>query len=177
MHLILNQAEDVLDENDKNLSELMDSLKEEYIIRAKAASYIIEHNTSYEGNIDELKKVAKLLQVDEIHLFDTKGTLYAGTNPEYYGLTFDSGEQVAFFKSMLDNYNLSLCQDLVPNTAVGKNMMYAMVWREDRKGMIQIGQEPERLITEPKKNQLSYLFSHMILQPGTTPCLLLTRRL
>lgn len=168
MHLILHQVKDALEENEKNLDELMDSLKEDYIIRAHAASYIIEHNRSYEKNINELKKVAKLLQVDEIHLFDTDGVLHAGTNPEYYGLTFDSGEQISFFKPMLDNYNLSLCQDLTPNTAVGKNIMYAMVWREDRKGMIQIGQEPERLVAEQKKNQLSYLFSTMLSQPDQT---------
>ncbi len=168
LNLILNQLEDVLEENEKSIDELMTSLKEEYIIRAKAASYILEHNISYENNMNELKKVAKLLQVDEIHLFSTDGVLYAGTNPEYYGLTMDSGEQVAFFKPMLDNYRLSLCQDLTPNTAVGKNMMYAMVWREDRKGMTQIGQTPDRLIAEQKKNQLSYLFSNMLLQPGDT---------
>lgn len=168
LNLILNQLEDVLEENEKSVAELMASLKDEYIIRAQAASYILEHNISYESNIDELKKVAQLLQVDEIHLFNTEGVLYAGTNPEYFNLTFDSGEQISFFKPMLDNYNLSLCQDLTPNTAVGKNMMYAMVWREDRKGMVQIGQEPDRLIAEQKKNQLSYLFSNMISQPGDT---------
>ena len=62
MHLILNQVEDALDENDKNPAELMDSLKEEYIIRAKAASYIIEDNSSYEGNINEYFKCTRSFQ-------------------------------------------------------------------------------------------------------------------
>ncbi len=169
-NLVIYQMEEVLDENEKNLEELMQSIKEDYIIRAKAASYIIENNITDETDVEELKKIAKLLQVDELHLFDTTGLLYGGTHPEYYNLTFDSGEQVSFFKPMLYDRTLSLCQDLMPNTATGKLVMYALVWREDGKGMIQIGQEPKRLIEAKKKDELSYLFSNMLSQQGAIMC-------
>lgn len=169
--LVIHQMKEVLDENEKNSEELMQSIKEDYIIRAKAASYIVENNMIEETDSKELKKIATLLQVDELHLFDAKGVLYAGTHPEYYGLTFDSGEQVAFFKPMLDDHNLALCQDLMPNTATGKLVMYALVWREDGKGMIQIGQEPKRLIEAQKKDELSYLFSNMLSQQGAIMCI------
>ncbi len=102
-----------------------------------------------------MKKIAKLLEVDEVHLFDTKGFIYAGTNPEYYGFNFDSGEQMNFFKPMLSDHDLSLCQDVTPNTAEGKLMMYALVWREDKKGLVQIGLTPTRLLGQIERNRVS----------------------
>lgn len=168
---LLNQIEAVLNENEKDLLELNTSIKEDYIIRAKAAAYILEHNLVEETNIDELKKIAELLQVDELHLFDTTGEIYAGTHPEYYGFSFDSGEQMAFFKPMLSDRTLALCQDLTPNTAESKVRMYAIAWREDGTGMVQIGQEPIRLINEQEKNELSYLFSHMPISSHDVMCI------
>ena len=44
----------------------------------------------------------------------------------------------------------------MPNTATGKVVMYALVWREDRKGMVQIGQEPNRLMDIQMPNMNGY---------------------
>lgn len=44
-----------------------------------------------------MRKIADLLQVDEIHVFDKNGRIYAGSMPKYYGYTMDSGEQMNFF--------------------------------------------------------------------------------
>ncbi|MBO5450451.1 MAG: response regulator [Lachnospiraceae bacterium] len=151
----INQIKEILIRNDEGESNLRDSLKDDYIIRAQACSYIIENSNISEQNVQELKKIAELLEVDEIHLFDTDGSIYAGTNPEYYGYNFDSGEQMSFFKPMLTDYNLSLCQDVTPNTAEGKQMMYALVWREDRKGLVQIGLTPTRLLEQIERNKIS----------------------
>jgi len=151
----INQIKEILIRNDEGESNLRDSLKDDYIIRAQACSYIIENSNISEQNVQELKKIAELLEVDEIHLFDTDGSIYAGTNPEYYGYNFDSGEQMGFFKPMLTDYNLSLCQDVTPNTAEGKQMMYALVWREDRKGLVQIGLTPTRLLEQIERNKIS----------------------
>ena len=113
-NLVIHQMKEVLDENEKNLEELMQSIKEDYIIRAKVASYTIENDIVDESDIDELQKIAKLLQVDELHLFDEKGTLYSGTHPEYYNLNFDSGEQISFLNQCCMTlhylYVKTLCQ-------------------------------------------------------------------
>ena len=37
------------------------------------------------------------MEIDEIHIFDETGCIFAVTNPDNYGLTLDSGEQVRFF--------------------------------------------------------------------------------
>lgn len=157
----INQLNEILMGNDEVESNLMDSLKEDYIIRAKACSYIIENCKVSEHDINGYRKIAELLEVDEIHLFDTNGVIYTGTNPEHYGISFDSGEQIGFFKPMLSDYNLSMCQDVTPNTAEGKQMMYALVWREDKKGLVQIGLTPTRLLEEMEKNKVANILSEI----------------
>ncbi len=159
--LSINQIYELLKRNIAGERELRDSLKDDYIIRAQACSYIIENSNISEQDVQELRKVAELLEVDEIHLFDVAGFIYAGTNPEYYGYNFDSGDQMRFFKPMLSDRELSLCQDVMPNTAEGKQMMYALVWREDGKGLVQIGLTPTRLLEQIERNKVSHILSEI----------------
>ena len=102
------------------------------------------------------------MQVDEIHFFNTNGEIYAGTNPEYYGFNFDSGEQISFFKPMLSDYNMQLCQDITPNTAEDKMMQYAAVWQSDHSYIIQIGLVPDRYLQTIQGKDLASLFSGFI---------------
>ena len=159
--LSIHQIDEILKRNEEGERNLRESLKDDYIVRAQACSYMIEHGNIIEQDVQEMKKIAELLGVDEIHLFDTTGSIYAGTNPEYYGYNFDSGEQMRFFKPMLSDDSLSLCQDVTPNTAEGKWMMYALVWREDRKGLVQIGLTPTRLLAQIERNKISNTLSEI----------------
>lgn len=163
---LLTKTMDLLDQNEENEKQMIESLKEEYIVRARAASYIIEHNPELEYDVEELQKIAGLIKVDELFLFDTAGTIYSGSVPKYFGYCFDSGEQMSFFKPMLDDYDLSLCQDMTPNTAEAKQMMYALVWREDRQGMIQIGVEPTRLLAEMDQNDIYTILDEFAVVQG-----------
>lgn len=158
-HLKIEQIRETLTYNNYNLSLLKESQKEDSLIRAKAAAYIIQKHPEFITDIEELKKIALLLQIDELHIFSDEGVIYAGTNPEYYGYNFSSGEQIAFFAPLLEDKSLSLCQDIAPNTAENKYMQYSAVWQEDGKNIIQIGIDPERILNEQKLTQLSYLFS------------------
>ena len=36
-----------------------------------------------------------------------------------------------YFKPMLTDKELTMCQDITPNTAEGKKIMYAITWNED----------------------------------------------
>ncbi|MGN1102045.1 MAG: hypothetical protein ACI4RG_07615, partial [Huintestinicola sp.] len=73
--VLLNQVISILNKNDLAEKELLASLKEDYIVRAKAVAYIIDHNEAAEYDVDELCKIAKLMLIDEIHLFDETGTI------------------------------------------------------------------------------------------------------
>ena len=164
--VLLDRVITVLDKNDESRNELIESLKDDYIVRAKAVSYMIDADPAVEYDVDELQKIAKLMAVDEIHLFDDQGTIYSGSAPKYFGYNFDSGAQMEYFKPMLKNKSLTMCQDVTPNTAEGKKMMYAITWNEDGTKMLQVGIKPKRLLNEIKQNNISNVVAGMPVYKG-----------
>lgn len=159
--LLIDQVKNVIIGNERKEQSLTDSLKESYISKAKAVAYIIDNNPATEYEIDELKRIAKLMSIDEIHLFTAEGEIYSGTVPEYFGYTFDSGDQMGFFKPMLKDKQLAMCQDVTPNTAESKPMMYAICWNDSGTRMIQAGIEPKRLIEEMQSNAISQVVANI----------------
>lgn len=164
--VLLDRVISIIDKNETNEAQLIDSLKDDYIVRAKAVSYIIDAKPEVEYDVDELQKIAKLISVDEIHIFNKKGVIYSGSIPKYYGYSFDSGEQISYFKDMLKDKNLSMCQDVTPNTSEAKEMMYAITWNESKSKMIQVGISPKRLLKELKQNEISKVVANMPVYDG-----------
>ncbi len=152
--IMLDQVENILNENDQSARDLLEGLKSEYIDRAKSVAYILGKNREVENDSEELSHIAKMMNIDEIHLFDKDGMIFGGTHPNYYGMTFDSGEQMAYFKPMLGAYDMVMCQDVTPNTADSRSMMYAIAWNDDGSYMVQVGIEPVRLLDEMKENSI-----------------------
>ncbi len=155
--LLIVQIENYLEVNRKREQSLIDSLKENYIAKAKAVAYIIDNMDEVENDLAELIKISKMMSIDEIHIFDDKGVICGGTIPAFYGYSFDSGEQLNYFSPMLADKSLSMCQDVMPNTAEGRSMMYAACWNETGRCIVQIGIEPRRLIEELQSYDLSEL--------------------
>lgn len=164
--VLLDRVISIIDKNETSEAQLIDSLKDDYIVRAKAVSYIIDAKPKVEYDVDELQKIAKLISVDEIHIFNEKGVIYSGSIPKYYGYSFDSGEQISYFKDMLKDRNLSMCQDVTPNTSEAKEMMYAITWNESKSKMIQVGISPKRLLKELKQNEISKVVANMPVYDG-----------
>lgn len=164
--VLLDRVISIIDKNETSEAQLIDSLKDDYIVRAKAVSYIIDAKPKVEYDVDELQKIAKLMSVDEIHIFNEKGVIYSGSIPKYYGYSFDSGEQISYFKDMLKDKNLSMCQDVTPNTSEAKEMMYAITWNESKAKMIQVGISPKRLLKELKQNEISKVVANMPVYDG-----------
>jgi hypothetical protein len=77
--VLLDRVVTVLDKNDQSEEELIESLKDDYIVRAKAVSYIVDAKPQVENDVEELQKIAKLMSVDEIHLFDETGCITSGS--------------------------------------------------------------------------------------------------
>lgn len=166
------QINQVLVQNEKEVEQIKEDFAKNCLVNAKAAAYIVQNNPGIINNQDELEKIAELLQIDEFHIFDTQGNLYAGSQPKYFGLNFNSGEQMRFFLPMLEDRSLELCQEITPNTAEQKLMQYAAVWREDGEGIVQIGMEPHRVLEAMKRNELSYIFSIVTADKGAVICAL-----
>ena len=98
----LNHIEQILTENQKELEEFQIEYSNTCLNNAETVALIIDSNPDVINNVDELRKIAELLEIDET------GRIFSGTNPEYYNYTFDSGEQMMFFKPMLYDTSLKL---------------------------------------------------------------------
>lgn len=162
------QIEHIFDELQMEIQQEKADFQEIGKIRARAAAYMIQQQPSAIKNRAELEKIAALLQVDELHIFNTEGTIYAGTEPRYYGYNFRSGKQMEFFLPMLQDKQLELCQEVTPNTAEQKMMQYAAVWQENGENIIQIGITPDRALKITKGSELSYIFSLLTDESGAT---------
>ena len=160
--VLLDQVSNVIEKNKASEEDLIDSLKEDYMVRAKAVAYIVDAKPEVANDVDELRKIAALISVDEVHLFNTDGVIYAGTNPEYFGYSFDSGEQMAYFKPMLDDKNLTMCQDVTPNTSNGKKMMYAITWNDDGTKVIRANRERNEQLAILTSMSGMYYSMHML---------------
>ena len=165
-NVLLDRVIAVLDKNESSEERFVKSLKDDYIVRVKTISYIVDAKPEVEYDIDELQKIASLMSVDKIHFIDETGTIYSGSIPKYFGYSFDSGAHMAFFKQILNNYDLTLCQDVTPNTAQAKEMMYAITWNESKTHRVQVGITPKRLLKELKQNQISNVVSNMPVYKG-----------
>ncbi len=160
------QIEQLLEENQQDLRETEEKYRQTCLKNAEAISYIIEHETSVMESVEELKRIAAFMEVDEIHIFDQNGRIFTGTHPEYYDYTFDSGEQMMFFKPMLEDKSLKLVQEIVPNTAEEKMMQYSAIWSGNGEFIVQIGMEPVNVLRVTEKNELAYIFSMLKVNVG-----------
>lgn len=156
---IFVQMEQLLQENSQELAQVREEYNAECLNDARTVAYILQHNPAAYANVEELKRIAANVGVDEIHIFNRSGVIVQGTHPEYYGYSFDSGEQMGFFKPLLTDYSLELVQDITPNTAEGKLVQYSALWSEDREFILEIGMYPARVLRATEKNELSYIFS------------------
>ncbi len=162
------QIQQTLERNKEELREITTEYSQTCLYNAEAIAYLIQAEPSVSEDMEELKRIAALMEVDEIHIFDKTGRIVAGTHPEYYDYTFDSGEQMSFFKPMLEDRSLKLVQDVTPNTAEGKMMQYSALWSKDGDFILQVGMEPVRLTKVTEKNKLSYIFSMLRIDPAAS---------
>ncbi len=161
---MFNQIEQILAENRTELTEVTEEYSQTCLRLADTVSYILKDNPDAVTSPAELRKIAYLVGVDEIHIFNDRGEIIHGTNPEYFGFTFDSGEQMKFFKPILEDRSLRLVQDVTPNTAESKLMQYSMIWSETGEYIVQVGMEPTHIMEYTEKNELDYIFS--LIQPN-----------
>ena len=161
LDVVLNQVVSRLERNYQEENRLVSSLKEEYIVKAQTVSYVLDQKPELKDDLLELLIIAGKMGIDEIHLFNDEGVIFGGTLPEYYGVSFGDGEQISYFMPMLSDKYLTMCQDVTPNTAESRNMMYAITWNSSHDYMVQIGIEPKRLFEELKRNELSTVISAM----------------
>lgn len=134
-----------LDNGDVTIEELKSSLNEEFLSKARSFSEMISLNPSMIESAEELEKIKKLLDVDELHITDENGIIQWGTVPGYFGFDMGSSDQSKPFMKMITDPNFELAQEAQPNGAEGTLFQYVGVARRDVPGIVQIGMKPTRL--------------------------------
>ncbi len=162
------QIKQIMLENQTELTLTQAEYKQTCLHNAEAIAYMVEQDPAILEDLEEIKKLADFMEVDEIHFFDRNGRIFTGTHPEYYDLTMDSGEQIGFFKPLLNDKKLTLVQDITPNTAESRPMQYSARWSSKGDFIVQVGMEPVRVLKETEKNELSYTFSLLRVNTGVS---------
>ena len=122
------QIHQIMDENQQESEQVQAEYRRTCLLNAKVVSRLVESSPDLLYDLEELRNVAYHLEIDEIHFFDPSGRIFTGTHPKNYGLTMDSGEQIAFFRPLLTDKTLELIQDVTPNTAEQKLIQYSALW-------------------------------------------------
>lgn len=161
---IFQQMDKILEENGKEMERLRKEYSQKCLHDAETIAYILEKNPKARYDRDELRKIAKF-EVDEIHIIDERGEIVSGTHPRYYGYNFDSGEQIRFFKPMLNDKGMKMVQGIKPNTAENKLMQYSAMWNSTGEFIVEVGFEPVNVSKVTAKNELPYIFSQLCVNP------------
>lgn len=156
---LFKQVEDIIVNSREDIEEKISKHNQKTIHAAEIVAYYVEHEPEVIQNHDLVLELASKINVDEIHFFNPEGELVSGTHPQYYGYSFDSGEQMEFFLPMLEDHSLKLCQEIAPNLAEHKDMQYAAVWMKDESYIVQIGISAQHLLNEIKERSLTNLLS------------------
>lgn len=157
----IDQVIHTLENNRQELALMNASLDEDYLTRAKAAAYIFDRQEEVTLNVAEMQYLAKLLNVDELHIIDENGIIVAASVSQYVGIDMDDHEQTRAFLALLnsDEEDAYLIQEPQPNAAEGKVMQYVGVARKGQKGIVQVGFEPTRQLEAQSRNTYDYIFS------------------
>lgn len=158
---IFAQLNQLIDNNARDLEISKQEFTERAIRAAEFVAYFTKHYPAKIPSAKHTRELAEKLNIDEIHYFTPKGKIFAGTHPQYYGLSFNSGKQMQFFLPMLKDHSLQLCQDIVPNTAESKPMQYAATWLADGSGIVQIGLQPRLLLEVVDSKSLENAVKHL----------------
>ena len=160
-NLLIDQLKNVINTNDDKVRSLTASLKDDYVTRAKAVSYIIDKNPTIETQITELAWLTNLFSIDEIHLFDTDGNLYSGTKPNYYKENLKTSERFGAFQKMLTEKNFTMCQSVSEEIGGAMQMMYAVCWNDAHTHLVMVGVEPMRLLNELSTSQMDAVIKEL----------------
>ncbi|MDO4531029.1 MAG: diguanylate cyclase [Bacillota bacterium] len=161
----LLRMEHMLYENQQDMTEIVHKYGYSCLNDADTIAYLIEKDPGIIKSFGELRRIAALLEVDEINLFNEEGIIFAGTNPEYFGYHLESGEQIRFFQAMKEDKSLRLVQAITPNTAKNKKMQYSAVWNRTGNIIVQVGMESSHIIKQTEKNDLNHIFSLFRVNP------------
>lgn len=141
----LDLVEVRIQENEKQVESLTNSLGQNALAKTRAFALILEQDPSIAKQKSKLDEICKMLIVDELHIIDGDGFIRYGTVEDYYGFDFNSGEQTKPFLEILKDPTKEIVQEPQINATKGILYQYIGVARKDAPGLVQVGIRPEVL--------------------------------
>lgn len=110
------------------------------------------------------------MEVDEIHIFGENGKIIGSSIKDTIGYDIDYGKQSQEFLPLLnseDDFDYYI-QDIQKNSLYGNEMKYIAVnpLTENKKGFIQIGLIPQRIISYREQNSIKSVFEKIPIRKG-----------
>ncbi len=160
-HTKIEQVIHTLENNRMELALIKENLDEDYLIRARAAAYVMDRQEEIVTDVPQMQYLARLLNVDELHVIDENGIIAYGSVSAYIGIDMADHEQTSPFLDLLESEeeDAYLIQEPQPNAAEDKVMQYVGVARKSQKGVVQVGFVPERQLEAQSRNTYDYIFS------------------
>ncbi len=145
IELKITDVKNQLDVNQDNLKKIKQQTYSDALLKAKFFAKMVYYNPKILASQAELEKVKEFLDVDEVHVSNSKGILIASIPQKYKGFDMASSEQTKPFMAAITNPNFSLVQDPMQRGAKDGIFQYAGVARISIPGIIEIGFKPQRL--------------------------------
>jgi methyl-accepting chemotaxis protein len=120
------------------------TLNNNYIKINRAVAAAMENNPGMKETAT-LQAFAAQIGIDEIHVINKLGLIYAGTVPEFFGFDFNTDDQTRPFLKLLENPSLALAQEARTRAIDGLLFQYIGVPLNDGTGLVQIGIQPKEL--------------------------------
>ena len=172
--VMFSQIDQVLADNEKELELAIEDFKTSCLHNADTVAYIVEQNPELtdevhqDDNITELRRMAQLVGVAEISVFDNTGRVIVATNSRAIGMTLDSVEQLKFFKPMLRDTSKRMYQEVTLSATESIPMLYAAVWNSSKTNIVMLGIEPDSINAVMARNDSSRVFSMLNTNEGVS---------
>ncbi|MDA3955249.1 hypothetical protein, partial [Oceanispirochaeta sp.] len=137
---LINQVDKVQTDTEN----LKKSLNGNFLRIARSIAYSIDQNPDLLST-KRMQEMAAYTGVDEIHVVDSRGILFAGSVPDFFGFDFSTSEQTEPFLRMLVNPKAQLAQEPQRRAVDGVLFQYIGVPLPSGTGLVQIGVEPKEL--------------------------------
>jgi len=157
----IKQVIHTLENNRMELELVNKNLDEDYLTRARAAEYVMDRQEEIVTDVSKMQYLAKLLNVDELHVIDENGIIVSSSVSKYVGIDMADHKQTRPFLDLLesDDKDAYLIQEPQPNAAEGNVMQYVGVPRRSQKGVVQVGFAPKRQLEAQSRYTYEYIFS------------------
>lgn len=161
----LEDIKSLIARGEKDSETLKRSLNKNFLRIARSLAALIDEKPSV-SDTDTMIAMAKRIGIDEIHVIDNKGVLYAGSVPGFFGFDFSTNEQTAPFLQMIDDKSFELAQDPSYRAVDGVLFQYIGVPLKEPNGLVQIGVKPEELQQLLETSSPGYIIGNYTYKSG-----------